>query len=170
MFYYRDFLIIPDEDQAFVLSALWRALHAHQRSTEAQIVSVPVKHDRRTRQVMLAEKGQLADGFRVFAQNKDALDVVLDPHIEDAVQVKQIKEAEASDGHCVVVKRVYTQDERMRKKQGKTFINPEWTQFFWHKKGDVLFRYYVHILQTDEKCEFESQNTFGCGCVPIKIQ
>lgn len=169
MLYYRDFLIIPDEDQAFVLSALWRALHAHQRSTGAQIVSVPVKHDRRARRVMLVEKEQLADGFRVFAQDKDALDVMLDPYIEDAVQVKQLKEAEASDEQCVVVKRIYTQDERMRKKQGKTFINPEWTQYFWHKKDDALFKYHVHVQQIDEKSEFTSQNTFGCGCVPVKI-
>ena len=169
MLYYRDFLIIPGEDQAFVLSALWRALHAHQRGTGAQIVSVPVKHDRRARRVMLAETGQLADGFRVFAQDKDALDIMLDPHIEDAVQIKQIKTDETTNEHCIIVKRVYAQDERMRKKRGKTFINPEWTQYFWHKKDDALFRYYVHVKQIDERCKFESQNTFGCGHIPVKL-
>ena len=169
MLYYRDCLIIPGEDQAFVLSALWRALHAHQRTTNAQIVSVPVKYDRSTRQLMLVNKGQLADGFRVYAQDKAALDIMLDPRIEDAVQIKQVKKAEVSNDHCIVIKRVYTRQERMRKKRGKKFIDPEWTQYFWHKKDNMLFRYHVHVIQKEASCEFNSENTFGCGYVPAKI-
>ncbi|HIQ40183.1 MAG TPA: hypothetical protein EYH46_03305 [Sulfurivirga caldicuralii] len=170
MLYYRDFLIIPGEDQAFVLSALWRALHAHQRATGAQLVSVPVKHDRRARQVMLAEKGQLADGFRVFAQDQKALEIALDPYVEDAVQAKQSKIEEPSDTHCIVVRRVYVLEERKRRKKGQIFINPEWTQYFWHKKDNGLFRYYIYVKQDNKKCAFISQNTFGCGCVPVKLQ
>jgi hypothetical protein len=118
---------------------------------------------------MLFQSGGLADGFRVFAKTKDELEIHLEPHIEDAVQVKQVNEMEESSDSCIVVKRVYPKAVRERKKNGNNFIDQGSTLYLWYKKDEHAFPYHVSVSLTQDSCKFESKNTFGNGAVPVKI-
>lgn len=186
--FYRDIHVLRGEERVMVTSALFRALHGHQKEQGIPFVLVPFSSVD-GRECRIIEAGRIPDGIRVFSDSEHALiGIKLNPMVDDIVQMKRIKCVDVTSAQKHIrIHRMHapchaevSRYERRKDRHASHDIEryaqrnlekrnerPRPGIHFWMQRDGVKYPFFLDVAILDSQRAFQCANTYGCGTAPF---